>query len=168
MIWAAGMADSKLPDNQAGYEKALTVSLAAHAGANVIYESAGMLASIMAASHEALVIDNDMLGSINRTVRGIEVTTETLSTDVIQAVVNGEGHFLGHEQTLSMMQTEYAYPVIGDRQSPDDWMDTGATSASDRAHQWVNATLDGHHPTHLGAEADARIREAFPIRLDRP
>jgi len=164
---AAGMADAKLPDNQAGHEKALTVSLAAHAGANVIYESAGMLASIMAASHEALVIDNDMLGSINRTVRGIEVNTETLSADVIESVVNGEGHFLGHPQTLSMMQTEYAYPVIGDRLSPDDWMDAGATSASDRAHQWVNATLDDHHPTHLGADVDARIRDAFPIRLDR-
>ncbi len=164
---AAGMADSKLPDNQAGYEKATTVSLAAHAGANVIYESAGMLASIMAASHEALVIDNDMLGSINRTVRGIEVTPETLSTEVIRDVVHGEGHFLGHPQTLAMMQTEYTYPVIGDRLSPDDWMDAGATSATERAHQWVTATLAEYHPSHLGPEVDARIREAFPIQLDR-
>ena len=163
---AAGMADSKLPDNQAGYEKAMTVSLAAHAGANVIYEAAGMLASIMAASHEALVIDNDMLGSINRTVRGIEVTPATLSTEVIEAVVLGEGHFLGHQQTLSMMQTEYTYPLIGDRLSPDDWMDAGATSATDRAHRWVTDTLDHHHPSHLTPEIDARIRRAFPIRLD--
>ena len=162
---AAGMADSKLPDNQAGHEKALTVSLAAHAGSNVIYESAGMLASIMAASHEALVIDNDMLGAINRTVRGIEVTPETLSTDVIRTVIEGEGHFLGHEQTLSMMQTEYTYPTIGDRLSPDDWMDAGGTSAQDRAHQWVSDVLAGYHPTHLSAEVDARIRDAFPIAL---
>lgn len=165
---AAGMADSKLPDNQAGHEKALTVSLAAHAGSNVIYESAGMLASIMAASHEALVIDNDMLGAINRTVRGIEITPESLSTDVIESVVRGEGHFLGHEQTLSMMQTEYTYPLIGDRLSPDDWMDAGATSASDRAHRWVTDTLDNYHPTHLSPEVDAKIREAFPIYLERP
>ncbi len=40
---AAGMADSKLPDNQAGHEKALAISLAANAGANVVYESAGCL-----------------------------------------------------------------------------------------------------------------------------
>lgn len=163
---AAGMADSKLPDNQAGHEKALTVSLAAHAGSNVIYEAAGMLASIMAASHEALVIDNDMLGAINRTVRGIEVTPETLSTEVIRSVIDGEGHFLGHEQTLSMMQTEYTYPLIGDRLSPDDWKDAGATSAHDRAHAWVTDTLASYHPSHLSPEVDAQIRAAFPIRLD--
>jgi len=164
---AAGMADSKLPDNQAGHEKALTVSLAAHAGANVVFESAGMLASIMAASHEALVIDNDMLGAINRTVRGIEISPESLSTSVIEEVVRGEGHFLGQDQTLSMMQTEYPYPLIGDRLSPDDWKDAGAMSATERAHQWVSETLANYHPTHLSADVDARIREHFPIALDR-
>ena len=162
---AAGMADSKLPDNQAGHEKALTVSLAAHAGSNVIYEVAGMLASIMAASHEALVIDNDMLGAINRTVRGIEITPETLSTDVIKAVIEGEGHFLGHPQTLAMMQTEYTYPLIGDRLSPDDWMDAGGMSARDRAHTWVTETLANYHPSHLPVEVDRQIRDRFPIQL---
>ena len=41
---AAGMADSKLPDNQAGHEKGNAIALAANAGANIVYESAGMLA----------------------------------------------------------------------------------------------------------------------------
>ncbi len=163
---AAGMADSKLPDMQAGHEKALTVSLAAHSGANIVFESAGMLASIMAASHEALVIDNDMLGAINRTVRGIEITPETLSTDVIEEVIRGEGHFLGQDQTLSMMQTEYTYPVIGDRLSTDDWMDAGGLSAAERAHQWVGETLATYRPEHLSPAIDAKIRENFDIRLD--
>ena len=163
---AAGMADSKVADNQAGHEKALTVTLAAQAGSNVIFESAGMLASIMAGSHEALVIDNDMLGSINRTVRGIEITPETLSTDVIMDVVRGQGHFLGHEQTLSMMQTEYTYPIVGDRLSPDDWMDAGAERAADRAHRWVNDTLANYRPSHISPEIDAKIRERFDIHLD--
>jgi len=165
---AAGMADSKLPDNQAGHEKALTVGLAAQAGSNVIFESAGMLASIMGGSHEALVIDNDMLGAINRTVRGIEITPETLSTAVIEQVIAGEGHFLGQDQTLSMMQTEYTYPIIGDRLSPDDWRDAGGTSATDRAHDWVVHTLATHRPTHLSPEVDAAIRDRFDIRLDIP
>ena len=43
----AGMSDSKLPDNQAGYEKALTLSLAALSGSGFVYESAGMLASLL-------------------------------------------------------------------------------------------------------------------------
>ncbi|MDX1401592.1 MAG: trimethylamine methyltransferase family protein, partial [Kiloniellales bacterium] len=80
----AGMTDSKMPDNQAGYEKGVTVALTAAAGSNMIYESGSMLASILSSSKEAFVIDNDMLGMINRTVRGIEVTEDTLSFKEIE------------------------------------------------------------------------------------
>ena len=162
---AAGMADSKLPDNQAGAEKANAITLAANAGANMINESAGMLASIMACSLEALVIDNDMLGAINRTVRGIEITPDTLSAPVIANVVRGEGHFLGQSQTLSLMETEYVYPQIGDRLSPDDWIDAGARLMADVAHDYVTEVLNRPTPGHISPEADARIRDAFPIHL---
>lgn len=47
-------------------------------------------------------------------------------------------------------------------------MDAGASSAADRANQWVTATLEQYHPSHLSPEVDARIRQAFPIRLDPP
>ena len=165
---AAGMADAKVPDAQAGHEKGYTVALAAHAGANLVYESAGMLASIMACSPEMMVIDNDLLGSIARTVRGIEVTPETLSVDTIAEVVHGPGHFLGHPQTLAMMQTEYVYPRVGDRLSPDDWLDAGGRSAHEVANDHVRRTLASHFPDHVPADRVRAIRDAFPIRLDQP
>lgn len=164
---AAGMCDSKLPDNQAGHEKANAITLAANAGSNIVYESAGMLASLLSCSLEALVIDNDMLGSIMRTVRGIEVTPESLSLDVIREVVDGPGHYLGHAQTLSLMQSEYIYPEVGNRLNPDDWIDAGARSVDEVAHERVTRTLADHHPTHLDPDRDAAIRERFDIRLDR-
>jgi len=43
----AGMTDSKVPDAQAGFEKGLTVALAALAGANSVSETAGMMASLL-------------------------------------------------------------------------------------------------------------------------
>lgn len=163
---AAGMADAKLPDAQAGHEKGQTVALAANAGANLVYESAGMLASIMACSPEMMVIDNDMLGSINRTVRGVDVNEETLSVETITDVVRGEGHFLGHSQTLAMMQTEYLYPKVGDRLSPDDWMEAGAKRAEQTANEYVSRVLAGHFPDHVPADRVKAISETFPIRLD--
>jgi trimethylamine---corrinoid protein Co-methyltransferase len=42
---ASGMSDAKLPDMQAGYEKGYNHALVGNAGANLIYESAGMLGS---------------------------------------------------------------------------------------------------------------------------
>ncbi|MEE2768913.1 MAG: trimethylamine methyltransferase family protein [Actinomycetota bacterium] len=162
---AAGMADSKTPDNQAGHEKGLTVALAAHAGANLVYESAGMLASLLACSFEALVIDNDMLGAINRTIRGIEIDNETLAAEIIRNVVHGPSHFLGDDQTLAMMQTEYIYPVVGDRLSPDDWFDAGATSVDERARKHASEVLSTHFPSHIGPEVDAAVRAQFQIHL---
>ena len=163
---AAGMADSKLPDGQAGHEKGLTVSLVAQAGTNVIYESAGMLAALLGHSLETMVIDNDLLGAVNRTIRGIEVDEYTLSRSVFDEVVHGEGHFLGHAQTLDMMEKHYVYPMIGDRLSPDDWKDEGATDASDRAHEYVKSTMAEHYPSHVSAEMDAKIRDRFNIIMD--
>ena len=161
----AGMTDSKVIDGQAGHEKGLTVALAALAGSNLVYESAGMLASILACSPEMMVIDNDLLGAVNRTVRGIEVNPDSLATGVVKDVIAGEGHFLGHEQTLRVMQRDYLYPEVGDRQSPDDWTDAGKLSVSDRAHAYVIETLASHFPDHVSPQVDARIRERFPILL---
>jgi len=78
---SAGMTDSKCQDVQAGYEKGYSVSLAAHAGADMINLSVGMLGSIMVASPEALLIDNDMCAAILRSVRGIEVSDEVPGTE---------------------------------------------------------------------------------------
>ena len=93
----AGMTDSKLPDAQAGYEKGYNHALAANAGLNLMYESAGMHASLLGACFESLVIDNDSIGAVLRTVRGIEVTEDSLSVEAIRQVcIEGPGHFLGH------------------------------------------------------------------------
>ncbi|MBM36414.1 MAG: methyltransferase [Acidimicrobiaceae bacterium] len=164
---AAGMADSKLPDQQAGHEKGTTVTLAAQAGANVVFESAGMLASLLACSLETLVIDNDLLGAVTRTIRGIEIDDETLSVEVIRDVVQGAGHFLGHQQTLDVMQTEYVYPAVGDRLSPEDWADAGSLDVRQRARQRVIDILAQPSPSHIDEHADQLIREMFPIHLDK-
>lgn len=161
----AGMADSKVADAQAGHEKGLTIGLAGLSGANLVYESGGMLASLLACSPEMMVIDNDLLGAANRTVRGIDVNEDTLGVEVITEVVNGAGHFLGHEQTLRLMQREYLYPEVGDRLSPDDWSDAGATTAAERAHTHVKRVLTTHFPDHVPAHVDDQIRAKFPIRL---
>ena len=161
----AGMTDAKSPDCQAGYEKALAVALAAHAGCNNISESAGMLGSLMALSLEAMVIDNDMLGAVLRTVRGIEVNDETLSLDVIEKVVYGEGHFLRAEQTLGLMQSEYEYPDLADRRTPGEWETAGSPDIRELAGARVRQILSTHYPQYIDPAVDRRIREAFPILL---
>ena len=165
---AAGMADAKLPDAQSGYEKGYTVTLAAHSGTNLVYESAGMHASLLGACLESYIIDNDMLGAINRTVRGIDVNDETLSIDTMRDVcIDGPLHYLGHEQTMKLMQKEYLYPDIADRNSPKEWYEKNRPDLLQEATKKVQEILGGHFPSHIDDELDARLRAEFNIMLPR-
>ena len=163
---SACMSDAKVPDAQAGYEKAITAALVAHAGCNYIGESAGMLGSLMACSFESMIIDNDMIGNILRTLKGIEVTDETLSYDVIHDSVFGDGHFLNQDQTLELMEKEYVYPGLADRTVPGEWEDAGKKDIFERAHEQARSLLTSHYPDYIDPGVDRRIRERFPIRLE--
>jgi trimethylamine--corrinoid protein Co-methyltransferase len=163
---AAGMTDSKLPDAQAGSEKAYGATLAANAGASLICEAAGMQASLLSTALEAYVIDDDMLGAVQRTVRGIEVTEDSISLEVMRSVcIGGPGHYLGHAQTLGLMQTEYVYPHLGDRTSPKEWAERGKPDLLERAVAKKQEILATRSAARFDAATDAAIRARFNIHL---
>jgi trimethylamine---corrinoid protein Co-methyltransferase len=165
---AAGMCDAKLPDMQAGYEKGVTAGISAMTGINLLYESAGMHASLLGFCLESLLIDNDMLGSINRNVRGIEVTEDSLSVDVIsQVCLDGPGHYLGSDQTLALMQKDYVYPAIGNRMSPKEWNEAGKPDLVQRAAARKREILSTYYPEYISREHDEMIRAKHDIKLPR-
>ena len=96
------MSDAKPVDAQMGMEKGLTALAAGLAGGNMIHECAGMTASLLGVSFEAFVLDNELLGQVNRIIRGIEVSEDTLGFDEICKTVLEDGHFLGGTQTLTV------------------------------------------------------------------
>jgi len=164
-IVAAGMTDAKRPDYQAGYEKGMTIALSALSGSNMICECAGMMGSLMGCSLESMVMDNDLIGAVQRSLRGIEVNDDTLSYEVIERTVLGPNHYLGAEQTLSLMQTEYLYPKLGDRSSLADWEYRGAPDLLALAATRVREIMGSHYPAHLPTDLDAALRSRFDIRL---
>jgi trimethylamine--corrinoid protein Co-methyltransferase len=163
----AGATDSKIGDAQSGYEKSLSVSLAAHAGSNLITQACGMHASLLGCALESYVIDNDMLGGILSTLRPFEVSNESLSAESIDRVVRAEGHFLGESQTLARMKTDFHYPQIADRSTPAEWEDNGQRSIRDVALQQTREILATHFPKHIDAAMDDRLRAQFDISLPR-
>ena len=88
-----------------------------------------------------------------------------LDLAVMEQVVTGEGHYLGTDQTLALMKSEYVYPQLGDRQSVADWQQAGSRDIWDRAVQSVADILADAPPAHLSRQADAKIRESFRILL---
>ena len=163
----AGATDSKIVDAQAGYEKALSVTMAVQAGANLVTQAAGTQAGLMATSFEAYVIDNDMLGAILGAANPISVDAQTLAVDVIAQTVRGEGHFLGHPDTYARMKSDFVYPALANRQAPDAWLANGAPTINDTAQRAAKKTLAEHFPDHIPPDIDERIRTRFDIKLPR-
>ncbi|NET49690.1 MAG: hypothetical protein F6K09_13415 [Merismopedia sp. SIO2A8] len=135
------------------------------AGANVVYESAGMMASLLGCSFEAFLLDNEMLATITRTIRGVEVNDETLGFDAIKAAVTGEGHFLGSDHTLQSMQRDYYYPSLANRDSPALWNDAGGPEAWAVAKAKVREILAEPDKGYISPHVDAAIKERFKILL---
>ncbi|MEO1197659.1 MAG: trimethylamine methyltransferase family protein [Pseudomonadota bacterium] len=163
---AAGMTDAKLPDMQAGFERGITDVMAGLAGLNLVYESVGMHASLLGYCPESLIIDNDLIGQCLRCVRGISVTEDSLSFDVIRNVcLEGPGHYLGNAQTLSLMQRDYLYPKIADRTSPKEWLEIDRPDIVVEARKRKETLLAAPLPRHIPEVIDAEIRAKYPIRL---
>ncbi len=160
---AASMTDAKAIDAQYGAEKGQTSMAAALAGANLIYESSGMTASLLGASFEAFVLDDEMHSHTYRALRGIEVSDDTLGFDAICASVLGEGHFLGSDHTYSAMERDYFYPSLADRDEPRTWAQNGAQTAWQRANTRAREILRDHKPDYLIPEQDRDIRKRFNI-----
>ena len=99
-------------------------------------------------------------------MRGIEVSEDAPSLEAIrETCLGGPNHFLGSTQTLARMQSEYLYPVLGDRSSPKEWEEKGRPALIDRARRRTADILRSHFPTHVPRHIDAEIRERFPVRL---
>ena len=109
-----------------------------------------------------------MIGAVQRTIRGIEIDDESISLDTMRSVcIDGAGHYLGAEQTLRLMQKDYVYPVVGDRSSPNEWLEQGRPTVVDRAARKLATILATHFPSHIPQAVDDLIRATFPVRLPR-
>jgi len=125
-----------------------------------------MYASLLGACPESLLLDNDVLGATLRITRGIEVNEKSLGFENLKEVcLSGVGHYLGSDETLAVMQSEYIYPEFGDRTSPNLWVDAGKPVMLDLAVQKKDEILASHFPKHISDETDAKLREEFPIFL---
>ena len=164
---AAGISDAKMPDMQAGWEQAISNTMAGLSGLNMVYESVGMHASLLGFCLESLVLGDDMLGQVMRCVRGVEVTEDNVSIETMKQVcLDGPGHYLAHTETLSKMQTEYVYPTIADRTSPKEWAEVGKPNLIESASNKVAQILEEAKSKRLiDPLTDSEIRKKFKIHI---
>ncbi|HDR16770.1 MAG TPA: trimethylamine methyltransferase [Desulfobacteraceae bacterium] len=158
---SSGLTDSKVPDGQAAWEKAITTLLAAMGGSNYVHHAAGMLDSMAGLAYEQFVIDDEIIGMSCKVLKGIDVDPEHLALEVIKDVGPG-GNFMIHPHTLKHMRSEY-FPGNGvtDRDGLSRWEQQGRMDARERARMIVGKILDAPEEPCLPADVDLAIREKF-------
>ena len=153
------LSDSLLSDAQSGYEKMLTTAVPALAGLNYI-SGMGLNESENQQSLAQLVIDNEIVGMVQRLMRGVLVDDEHLATDLIMET-GPDGNFLDSDHTLRFFREELFDPVISNRMKYERWQDSGSLPVHRRALERAEQILQKHHPEQ---ELDEKVaREIYAI-----
>ena len=158
-----GLTDAKLPDAQAGMEKATTLLLGVLAGADT-FGHCGICGTDHAGSLLWLALDDELMSYVTRIARGFAVDDEHLATGVVHAV-GPAGNFLAEEHTVRHFREELWLPgAVWTRQAYDLWQADGGTSFADRLRRHVEDTLATHRPEPLddalAGEVDRIVRHA--------
>jgi len=154
-----GTSDAKAADAQAAYESAMSNLLVAMSGANYIHDAAGLMEADLTVSYEKLVIDNEILGMCQRVLRGIEVTDETLGTEMI--IRKGPGSdYLVEDHTVRYMRQEFYEPSLANRENRDHYRPQEA--AMSRAEAFVHDIRSEEFESRLDADVREQILDRFP------
>ncbi len=143
--------DSKTPDAQAGYEKAIMLLSICMAGINLIHGVTSEMDGMMIASYEQCVIDNQIMGLVGRIVEGVAVSEETLAFDEIRSVRSNQNSYLETDHTMGHYR-DFWEPDIYPRKNFADWNREGAKDLSYRAGVAAERILREHHPALLSKE----------------
>ncbi len=153
----AGCTDSKVLDEQAAVEAALSIMAAGLSGANLIHD-VGFLESALIGSPEMVVMSDEIIGMVKRFLSGVRVNEETLALDVIKEVGPG-GNFLAHDLTVRNLRKELWFPRLMDRTRYSAWQAAGSKTLGDRVRERVARILATHTVPPLPQEVEHAIEK---------
>jgi len=123
-----------------------------------------MLELGMTFSNEQLIIDNDIISMVKKSMEGIPVSEETLGVDQIQKVGIGN-NFLALKKTRELVDLP-SDPSVIDRRMFGDWAAAGSKDMADRAHEQVVDILKNHEVPPIDKDIYAEMK-AIVDRADK-
>jgi trimethylamine--corrinoid protein Co-methyltransferase len=150
-----GSTDSKVLDQQCGFEVTLSLMTSLLHGANIIHD-VGFMDSGLQGSLQIIAIANDILGFLRAATRGVEVNDETLALDVIEEL-GPTGSFLDHDHTMRHYKEPF-YSKLADKNQYSLWLEQGGKTMEARATEMVDSILAEHQPEPLPADVQGAIK----------
>ena len=151
-----GVTDSKMFDQQAGYEAALSLFQSTVMGSNLIHD-VGYMETGLTASWELIVMVNEAIEQVKKFAYGFEVNDETLAIDLIEKVGPG-GNFLTEDHTLKHFK-EVWYPKLMNRDIYENWSAAGSKTLAEVCNEKAKWILENHKPKPLKKEVKMKIDE---------
>jgi trimethylamine--corrinoid protein Co-methyltransferase len=157
-----GSTDSKVLDQQCGFEATMSLMTALLHGANIVHD-VGFMDAGMQGSLQLIALCNDWLGFIRAATAGVMVDEETLALDVVDEL-GPTGTYLSHDHTLRHYKEPY-YSKLADKNPHAVWMKRGATSMEERAAKMVDEILASHQVNALSPEVQTAIKQIIEREL---
>ncbi|MGB0438802.1 MAG: trimethylamine methyltransferase family protein [Paracoccaceae bacterium] len=147
---------SKLPDAQAAYETANSLTMGLLSGVNFMLHSCGWLEGGLVSSFEKFVIDADQLGALHRFAEGVSADVNAQAMDAIREVGPG-GHYLGCNHTQQNFKSAFWRSEVFDNKPFETWSEEGARDTQALGAARVEKQLGDYQAPAL----DPAINEAL-------
>lgn len=152
----AGCSDSKVLDQQAAIESALSLLFAALSGGNLIHD-VGYLESGLVGSYEMLTLSDEVIGMVKQILRGIRVDEDALALDAILEAGPG-GQHLASDHTLKHFRNFWE-PTTMVRHGFERWAAEGSRTMGERVRDRVTEILQTHEPTPIPEDQMAELKK---------
>lgn len=149
--------DSPLNDFQAGVENTYFSLMPAMAGADIL-TGAGHLQGGLVVNFTQLVLDDEMVGMVNRAMEGMIVDEESLGFEAIAASIETD-NLLMHPHTLKHMRSNRYRSKLLTRSARATWEAEGSKSMRDRAVAKAKNLLENHQPLPLDIYKEKALDE---------
>ncbi len=112
----------------------------------------------MTCSCAMMVLGDEIISWVKRFIQGIEVSAETLATEVTHLVGPG-GNYLTQQHTLNHMRKESWQPELFCKDSFETWQKQGSKSLEERADEKVAQIIENHKSKPLSESVVTALQE---------
>jgi trimethylamine--corrinoid protein Co-methyltransferase len=159
-----GSTDSKVLDQQCGFEATVSLMTSLLHGANIVHD-VGFMDAGMQGSLQLITMCNDFLAFLRAATRGVPVNDETLALDVIDEL-GPTGDYLSHPHTMQHYKEPF-YSQLADKNQYSVWQKRGGSTMEARAAKMVDDILAKHHPEPLPEHIQVELKQVVQLEQAR-
>jgi trimethylamine--corrinoid protein Co-methyltransferase len=144
-------------DIQSGYERTLNAVLPALAGADEL-SGIGEMEAGVSGSYAQMVCDNEIAGSVRRTLRGFKVDEDSLAVDVIAKAMMSSRNFLAQSHSIKYLRAgEIGLADLSVRNTFVEWDRSGRRGLAENAQAEAERILTEHEVPPLEAAQEVEL-----------